>query len=231
MTARHMGARAPLVLPSEAAGKRAPSRAFRIGSDEERRFRLPVQLGCVRLLAIDPGLDRLSLAYFDTPTDRRGALYQSDVTRKGAAFTHVAFVTTEAGPDWPSRLAALGRTLAGQLHAMRPSVVYVEQPEKAGIYGRLQGESGQLGGKVLTSLMMNYAALGVVCAVTSEYASHPDRACRMELVKPSTLGGRKKEERLEFARGILRMTGHGGELRNDDDADAFGVGLGATWKL
>lgn len=201
----------------------------------------PLPLHWIRVVGIDVGLARLSLAYFDLSPATAGRWYASDFVRKAGAFVSCWHVTTPADMPIHERLAALGRELTAELRTTRPRFYFVEQPEAAGLYQSRTQRAGAttFGSKAMEDVGKLYEALGVVSAVCAEQVSRmvgPASAggvasAGVERRKPLKVMGKTKEARLAFVRLCLSRLRSPVELTNANDVDAVGVALGATWNF
>lgn len=223
----------PLAMPSADAGRPLCRPSYRAGTPEAMAQRRPVPPGVVRIAAIDPGLDRLSIAFFDARLGPGQHRYRAEPQVRAAAFTHVIYATTRPEAPMPERLAHVGRALAGELAAMRPAVVYVERPAVHGAYYRRdRGDLAATAAATARGLALMHQALGVVLAVCGEYAAAVARGrATVEVVAPARAFGATKEARLAYAALLLRTSPRACELPNADDRDAFALGVAQAWAL
>jgi hypothetical protein len=182
-----------------------------------------IAAGPMVLGAIDPGLDRVSLAVFRYTIGPRPTWRHAPFTEKARQFVTVDHVSTSPKLDLGERLELVARGVHAMLRRHEVTHLVIEEPAIAGTYTRhKQGGYGDSeNGKFARSLLITHMASGAIIA-----AARTVLGARVVLVRAQ---GGKKEHRLETVRMCLVAARVRERVRNQDDLDAIGIGLGADW--
>lgn len=176
----------------------------------------------IYLVAIDPGLDRVSLARFKIPLTGRWRT-TTDAVARARCFDGVEAVRTLPDTLLPHRLERIACGVCDAVLNAGAHLVLVELPRVGGAYGRHHGAAKRMGGKINESLTLLYLATGAVVAGAARALG----AANVECVPAQTAA---KGQRLDLVRHALRMAGMENLTPlNTDDLDAIGIGLGADW--
>lgn len=181
--------------------------------------------GAIVVGAIDPGLDRVSLAVFRYEIGPRDRWRFAGIVDKARSFVCVDHVTTSAKLELGERLELVARGTHAMLRKHGVERLFIERPAIAGVYKRLQDDHASggnvLGGKIQASLQLTHYASGAIIA-----SARTVLGSRVALI-PAQRG--KKAQRLETVRTALVAARIRETVKNSDDLDAVGIGLGAEW--
>jgi Holliday junction resolvasome RuvABC endonuclease subunit len=172
--------------------------------------------------AIDPGLDRVSLAIFRYTIESRDRWRFAGLQDKARQFDRVLHVSTSAKLGLAERLELVARGTHAMIKNAGVHRLVIEQPP-GGTYQRIAdtGIGTGAGSRFAAMLQTTAFATGAIMA-----AARTVLGDRVEFVKAQT---GKKEDRLERVRMLLVSVKCRERVKNSDDLDAIGIGLGADW--
>lgn len=175
------------------------------------------------LIAIDPGLDRVSLARFVVERQRVAAWPQLDAVARARSYADVEHIVTAPAQLFAHRLAAIFVTCEAMFRRHQPDLVVIETPAVGGQYTRLHGAGKRMGGRVNDTLRDFNIAIGTI--IGAAVAVLPKE--RVQLV---TALRAAKDVRLDIARSAVTKAGKVAPC-NRDDLDAIAIGLTVEWPL
>lgn len=179
--------------------------------------------GTLTLGAIDPGLDRVSLAVFRYAKGPLGKWRFANATDKARQFVAVEHVETSPKLELGERLELIARGVHTLLRRHGVERLYIERPAIAGAYRErsARGLDRAANGKYQIAMMHTHYASGAIIA-----SARTVLGAGVVLI-PAQSG--RKAQRLEYVRTILVAARVREVVRNQDDLDAIGIGLGAEW--
>lgn len=172
--------------------------------------------------SIDPGLDRVSLAVFRYTIEARDRWRFAGMQDKARQFVKVYHVATSAKQGLAERLELVARGTNAMIKAAGVMRCVIEQPP-SGTYKRhaAEGRGDGLGSKFAGDMQNTHYATGAIMA-----AARTAIGQHVQFVPAQRV---KKEQRLETVRMLLVSVKCRETVKNQDDLDSIGIGIGAEW--